>query len=141
RHKVHPVLREPARVPELLLRAVADPRAERFRVARAAMALHRRRVQRRKLQRHLFLLSARRPVAVAAGPRYPAAVRPLLYQFWASSASWRVRWALAVKGVAVDVVSVDLRADEQLSPEHRARNPIGHVPALCVDGRCLAESV
>jgi len=68
-------------------------------------------------------------------------VRPILYQFWASSASWRVRWALAHKRVPHDVVAVDLRAGEQLTAEHRARNPMGHVPALSVGGRCLAESV
>jgi len=65
----------------------------------------------------------------------------ILYQFWRSSASWRVRWALAIKGVAFQSVPVDLDADEQLSAEHRARNPMAHVPALWIDGHTLAESV
>jgi maleylacetoacetate isomerase len=64
-----------------------------------------------------------------------------LYQFWRSSASWRVRWALAHKGIPFTVVPVDLGRGEQLGAEHRARNPIGHVPALFIDGRTLAESV
>jgi len=64
----------------------------------------------------------------------------ILYQFWRSSASWRVRWALAVKGVAFTSVPVDLLAGEQLTAEHRARNPMAHVPALWIDGRSLAES-
>jgi maleylacetoacetate isomerase len=64
-----------------------------------------------------------------------------LYQFWRSSASWRVRWALAIKGIAFDSVPVDIGSGEQLTPEHRARNPMGHVPALWIDGRVLAESV
>lgn len=65
-----------------------------------------------------------------------------LYHFWRSSASWRVRWALAIKGLPFESVPVDLLAGEQKSEEHRARNPIGHVPALGFeDGRILAESV
>jgi maleylacetoacetate isomerase len=64
-----------------------------------------------------------------------------LYQFWRSSASWRVRWALAVKGIPFTSVPVDILQGEQVAPEHRARNPIGHVPALWIDGHMLAESV
>src|SRR5262249_36235193 len=69
------------------------------------------------------------------------AMRPTLYHYWRSSASWRVRWALAIKGVAFESVPIDLRTGEQCTAEHRARNPIGHVPALVIDGRALAESV
>jgi maleylacetoacetate isomerase len=68
-------------------------------------------------------------------------MKPILYQYWRSSCSWRVRWALAIKGVAFESVPVNLLASEQLSDEHRARNPLGHVPALVIDGRSLAESV
>jgi maleylacetoacetate isomerase len=64
-----------------------------------------------------------------------------LYQFWRSSASWRVRWALLIKGIPFTSVPVDLGTGEQLGEEHRARNPMGHVPALFIDGRTLAESV
>jgi maleylacetoacetate isomerase len=67
--------------------------------------------------------------------------RPVLYHYWLSSASWRVRWALAIKNLAHDVVVVDIRAGQQTSPEHRARNPMGRVPALSIDGKWLAESV
>ena len=65
----------------------------------------------------------------------------VLYQFWRSSASYRVRWALAVKGIPFTTVPVDLLKGEQATAEHRARNPMAHVPALWIDGRCLAESV
>src|SRR5262249_21627619 len=65
----------------------------------------------------------------------------ILYQYWQSSSSWRVRWALRIKGLEFEQLSIDLRAGAQLAPEHRARNPMGYVPALVVDGRCLAESV
>ncbi len=64
-----------------------------------------------------------------------------LYHFWRSSASQRVRWALAHKGIAYQSVVVDLHAGEQHSADHRARNPMGHVPALDIDGHLLAESV
>jgi maleylacetoacetate isomerase len=64
-----------------------------------------------------------------------------LYQYWRSSASWRVRWALAIKGIAFTSVPVDIGKGEQVAPEHRARNPMGYVPALWIDGRSLAESV
>lgn len=65
----------------------------------------------------------------------------ILYQFWRSSASWRVRWALAIKGVPFTSVPVDILHGEQLTDEHRARNPMTHVPALFIDGHWLAESV
>jgi maleylacetoacetate isomerase len=65
-----------------------------------------------------------------------------LYGYWRSSASWRVRWALAHKEIAFETVSVNLLESEQRSDAHRGRNPMGHVPALEVEpGRFLAESV
>lgn len=67
--------------------------------------------------------------------------KAILYAFWRSSASWRVRWALAHKGVPFELVAVDLGAGAQRQPEHLARNPMGRVPALVLDGHTLAESV
>ncbi len=64
-----------------------------------------------------------------------------LHHYWRSSASWRVRWALAIKGVSFQSVAVNIVTGEQTSDEHRARNPITHVPALHLDGHRLAESV
>lgn len=65
----------------------------------------------------------------------------VLYQFWRSSASWRVRWALAVKQVPFESVVVDLGAGAQNSPENLARNAMGRVPTLYLDGVHLSESV
>lgn len=65
----------------------------------------------------------------------------ILYQYWRSSASYRVRWALAKKGIPFESVPVDLLAGAQRSDEHLSRNPMGHVPALFIDGHLLAESV
>lgn len=68
-----------------------------------------------------------------------------LYHYWRSSSSWRVRWALAHKGIAFDAVAVNLLTDEPDSPEHLARNPMGYVPALEITEagrtRTLTESV
>lgn len=66
----------------------------------------------------------------------------VLYSYWRSSASWRVRWALAHKGIAFDKSIVNILKGEQQDDGHRGRNPIGHVPALEIaPGRFLAESV
>ena len=68
--------------------------------------------------------------------------RCTLYHYWRSSASWRVRWALAIKGIAFESVAIDLVHGEQSAAAHQARNPMGRVPALVLDdGRSLGESV
>lgn len=67
---------------------------------------------------------------------------PTLLHYWRSSASWRVRWALAHKGIAFRHETVDLLQREQRGDAYRAQNPIGHVPTLVLpDGRRLSESV
>ena len=53
-----------------------------------------------------------------------------LHGYWRSSASYRVRIALALKGVEVNHVAVNLRDGAQKEREHRARNPQGFVPVL-----------
>jgi maleylacetoacetate isomerase len=64
-----------------------------------------------------------------------------LYHYWRSSSSWRVRWALALKGLKPSFVSVDLLSGESEREPHLSRNPLGYVPVLNVDGRYLIESV
>ena len=64
-----------------------------------------------------------------------------LHHFARCSASWRVRWALAIKGIPFTSVIVDILRGEHQTDEHRAKNPLTHVPALGIDGRWLAESV
>ncbi len=53
-----------------------------------------------------------------------------LYGYWRSSASYRVRIALALKGVEVEYIAVNLREGEQAQGEHLSRNPQGFVPVL-----------
>ena len=63
-----------------------------------------------------------------------------LYDYFRSSASYRVRIALHVKGLAYEPVAVNLLTTEQRSEAHLARNPQGFVPALEVasaDGQQL----
>ncbi|MEY8829947.1 maleylacetoacetate isomerase [Sedimentitalea sp. XS_ASV28] len=65
----------------------------------------------------------------------------VLYDYWRSSASYRVRIALNLAGIAFDSVTVDLVKGEQRSAEHLARNPQGLVPALEIDGLLLTQSL
>jgi len=67
--------------------------------------------------------------------------RPILYHYWRSSSSWRVRWALSHKGIDYTPVAVDLLKGQQRTPEHLLRNPLGAVPVLCIDGLALGESM
>lgn len=53
-----------------------------------------------------------------------------LHGYWRSGAAYRVRIALHLKGLEFEQVSHDLRTGEQSSPDYRAVNPQGLVPAL-----------
>lgn len=57
-----------------------------------------------------------------------------LFGYFRSTASYRVRIALNLKGLPHDMAFVQLRAGEQRSPDFLARNPQGLVPALEIDG-------
>jgi len=53
----------------------------------------------------------------------------------------RVRMFLAEKGIDVEYVQVDIVSGENLSPEIRAKNPLGKVPILELDdGTIISES-
>jgi maleylacetoacetate isomerase len=65
----------------------------------------------------------------------------ILYDYWRSSASYRVRIALNLAGFAYRSVPVDLIKKEHKSPEHLKRNPQGLVPALEIDGLLLTQSL
>lgn len=65
-----------------------------------------------------------------------------LYGYWRSSASWRVRWALELKGLKYEYVPVNLLTGENRSEANLKRNPAGAVPILEVSpGDFIAESV
>ena len=65
----------------------------------------------------------------------------VLHGYFRSAASWRVRIALALKGLAFDQVSHHLRRGEQRAPEYLAINPQGFVPALDTGGTVLTQSL
>lgn len=65
-----------------------------------------------------------------------------LYGYFRSSAAWRLRIALALKGVDHDDTFVHLRKGEQRDAAHLARNPQGLVPFLELDdGTLLTQSL
>ena len=65
----------------------------------------------------------------------------VLYDYWRSSASYRVRIALNLKGAAHERVAVNLLDGEQGQEAYRARNPQGLVPMLEADGTRLTQSL
>lgn len=67
--------------------------------------------------------------------------RAILYDYWRSSASYRVRIALNLLGLEYESVSVNLLANEQKGLDHLCRNPQGLVPALAIDGHMMTQSL
>lgn len=66
-----------------------------------------------------------------------------IYTYYRSSAAYRVRIALALKGVVCEQVPVNLarHGGDQHSPAYRAINPQGRVPSLALDdGTVLIQS-
>jgi len=67
--------------------------------------------------------------------------RPILYDYWRSSAAYRVRIALNLKSVDYESRQIDLREGDQQSADYRAINPQGFVPMLEIDGHRLTQSI
>jgi maleylacetoacetate isomerase len=67
--------------------------------------------------------------------------KPILYDYFRSSASYRVRIALNLKDIAYESMAVNLLHGEQRTPGYRDRNPQGMVPTLEIDGRRLTQSL
>lgn len=65
----------------------------------------------------------------------------VLYGYYRSSAAWRVRIALALKGLAYRQLPVSLVKGEQRAGGYLALNPQGLVPALQDKGRVLTQSL
>lgn len=67
--------------------------------------------------------------------------RPILHDYYRSSAAYRVRIALNLKQVDYERRPVNLLESEQKSDDYRALNPQGLVPALEIDGKTLVQSL
>ncbi|MGC1505389.1 MAG: maleylacetoacetate isomerase [Sulfitobacter sp.] len=64
-----------------------------------------------------------------------------LYDYWRSSASYRVRITLGLAGEQWDSEVVNLLDGTHRSEAHLSRNPQGLVPVLEVDGHSLTQSL
>ena len=64
-----------------------------------------------------------------------------LYTYFRSSAAYRVRIALNLKGVTHEAVPIDLRPAAHRQPDYLARNPQGLIPALEDGGAVIAQSL
>jgi maleylacetoacetate isomerase len=67
--------------------------------------------------------------------------RPILYDYFRSSAAYRVRIALHLKGVDYESRQIDLREGAQRSDAYRSLNPQGLVPMMEIDGHRLTQSL
>jgi maleylacetoacetate isomerase len=67
--------------------------------------------------------------------------RAVLYDYYRSSAAYRVRIGLNLKGIDYESRPVNLLESEQKSGEYRALNPQGLVPMLEIDGHRLTQSL
>ncbi|PZR86789.1 MAG: maleylacetoacetate isomerase [Stutzerimonas stutzeri] len=65
----------------------------------------------------------------------------ILHNFFNSSAAYRVRIALNLKGIEWIHAGVNVRKGEQNEPDYKAINPIGLVPALEAGGNTIIESL
>lgn len=64
-----------------------------------------------------------------------------LYDYWRSSASFRVRIALYLAGLEFKIIPVDLVNRKNLNEGYLALNPQGLVPTLLIDDHVLTQSL
>jgi maleylacetoacetate isomerase len=67
--------------------------------------------------------------------------KPRLFDYFRSSASYRVRIALRIKGLDYESAPVNLGEGAQKAANYRALNPQGFVPMLEMDGHRLTQSL
>jgi len=67
--------------------------------------------------------------------------QPILYDYFRSSAAYRVRIALGLKGVDYDSRPVNLAEGQQKGAGYRMVNPQGLVPMLDIDGHRITQSL
>ena len=67
--------------------------------------------------------------------------RAILYDYYRSSACYRVRIALNLKRIEYEARAIDLAAGAQKSADYRDLNPQGFVPMLVMDGQTVTQSL
>lgn len=65
----------------------------------------------------------------------------ILYNYFRSSTSYRVRIALHLKNLPFEYRAIHLLKNEQNSVEYKRLNPQGEVPALVHDGKVISQSL
>ncbi|MGW9949910.1 maleylacetoacetate isomerase [Rhizobium leguminosarum] len=65
----------------------------------------------------------------------------VLYDYWRSSASYRVRIALNLLGIDYKTVPINLLEGAHRTPDYLTLNPQGFVPTLVIDGKTLTQSL
>nr|WP_306269368.1 maleylacetoacetate isomerase [Pararhizobium sp. IMCC3301] len=71
----------------------------------------------------------------------PQQQRPVLYDYWRSSAAYRVRIALNLLGLDYQTIPINLLQREHLGPSYRDINPQGLVPSLRIGDHLLTQSL
>tara|TARA_B100000686_G_C16376082_1_gene755017 strand:- start:7 stop:651 length:645 start_codon:yes stop_codon:yes gene_type:complete len=64
-----------------------------------------------------------------------------LYSFYISSAAYRARIALNLKGIAYEYIPINMFAEEHLTPEYYEIHPQGLVPVLVDGGRTINQTL
>src|SRR3954463_13851427 len=64
-----------------------------------------------------------------------------IYGFWRSIASFRVRVALRLKGLAFEEIPIDILSGDQFKPEYEAVNAERVVPTFIHDGHFIFQSL
>jgi len=67
--------------------------------------------------------------------------KAILYSYFRSSCSWRVRIALAMKQIPYEYRAVHLVNGEQMKPEFAQLNPMKEVPLYVENGKSIAQSL
>ena len=68
-------------------------------------------------------------------------MKPVLYDYWRSSAAYRLRIAFGLLGIDYEARHVDLLSGEHRGEANLARNPQGLVPTVEIDGQTLTQSL
>ncbi|KAI6176169.1 Glutathione S-transferase [Aphelenchoides bicaudatus] len=67
--------------------------------------------------------------------------KPVLFSYWMSSCSWRVRAALEFKQIDYELRTIDLGEGENRTEEYLSLNPTGFVPTFLFNGNVICESM